>query len=101
MTTELPEAFLTYLAARDQERNERFHSMLSGLTERETRLIREAAVMGYVQGTQAGRDVPVPRDSDIVRSVLLAADTFDDLYPTLSRLGRATVPDDAPDSEPQ
>ncbi|GAB2733007.1 hypothetical protein [Nocardioides pakistanensis] len=75
-----------YLVARDTARLNRVAEMWNGLTEREQRLVKEAAVMGYVRGTMAGRDVsPFPRDRDIVIEVLSCTDGHD-LYPTLAAL---------------
>lgn len=48
--TPIPEEIVRYVAARDQERAERVDRALAALTGRERALVREAAVMGYVQG---------------------------------------------------
>ncbi len=88
-TLSLPEGLTDYLAARDQQRQERVEQQWSALSKREQRLVREAAVMGYVNGFRASpyrKDIPP--DSTIVTEVLSAADAFSDLYPTLHRAGR-------------
>lgn len=58
------------------------------MTDREARILREAAVLGYVIGATHGpyRD-KIPRDSDIVAEVRAAAKhMFSDLYPLLALL---------------
>jgi hypothetical protein len=64
--------------------------MWSLLKPRDQRLVREAAVMGYVLGTRSDikPDDEFPSDSTIVQEVLLACEDFGDLYPTIKRLGR-------------
>jgi hypothetical protein len=61
--------------------------------KRTAKLIREAAVMGFVQGTMWGRAFPdrreeeqFPRDSDILGRVMRGARSHRDLYPTLSKV---------------
>lgn len=87
MTT--PEGLAAYLAGRDQQREQRAAEQWSALSKREQRLVKEAAVMGYVQGymDRPHRDA-IPNDRDIVIKVLSACDSTGDLYPTLFRAGR-------------
>lgn len=62
------------------------------VAKRTEKLIREAAVLGFVQGSRlAGREVRIPRDAEVVRRVLLAAESFSDLYPTLSKVEPQTA----------
>lgn len=72
-------------AAKQTHRERRARTALLSMTVRERRLVREAAVMGYVQGVRHGphRD-KIPGDSAIVVEVLIACDAFCDLYPFLS-----------------
>jgi hypothetical protein len=58
------------------------------LPDREQRLVREAAVMGFVQGVAAGA-VSGRADAEILFQVLDAARSFNDLYPTLAGLFNA------------
>lgn len=66
------------------------------LGKRTARLIREAMVMGFVQGSMWGEFNPrshrndseskFPLDSDIVARTLRGAQSFSDIYPLLSRV---------------
>lgn len=89
MTGALPEGYLDYLAARDQQRVETVATMWDNLTEREQLLVKEAAVMGWVQGVRH-HDQTIPNNRDLVVKVLDAATSFDDLYPTLAALQEKT-----------
>ena len=88
---EVPEEILRYLAARDADRERGVDRALASLTDRERALVRDAAVMGYVQGVQAthAKEAAIPGDSVIVRRVIAGCQVFDDLYPTISALGGA------------
>jgi hypothetical protein len=87
VTTSIPGGLAQYLADRDQQRAEAVAQRLNELSPREQALVREAAVMGYVQGVRA---VPgswqqqIPHDKDIVHTVIDACRAFDDLYPLLA-----------------
>lgn len=85
-----------YLTERDQYHAERVEAALAALTERERRLVREAAVMGFVRGSQFDRhgDDPFPKDPDIVTEVIDSCLTFPDRFPVLSRHTPATGGDD-------
>ena len=87
--------FERYLAIREQQRQDRLDEMVAALTEREFQLIKEAAVMGYVQGRRSGgtEETPFPKDGEIVSMVLLCADSVNDLYPLLFSLGRPIICD--------
>jgi hypothetical protein len=82
------EALGRYLEARDADRRTAVHAVLQGLTEREARLVREAAVMGYVRGVQCGphRD-QIPHDAEILWEVIDACLAMPDLYPVISEVG--------------
>jgi len=86
--SEIPEAIIRYLAARDAERDRHVNRALDALSERERNLVREAAVMGYVQGVQAthAREIAIPKDEVILWRVVAGCQTFDDLYPTIGAL---------------
>lgn len=85
----LPDGLMRYFESRAQQRQERFEQQWAALGNRERRLVREAAVMGFVRGHYfgGGRN-EIPKDSAIVFDVLTAADHLSDLYPTLHRSGR-------------
>lgn len=89
--------FAAYLAARDAQRREVVEAKWGALTEREQALVREAAVLGFVQGvraTSAAPPNPFPGDRDIVIGVLDAVGSFADLYPTLAALGEEADADE-------
>lgn len=81
-------------ASNAQRRAERAGVALSILSRHERRIVREAAVMGYVLGERAGavkahrggaadgRDFPA--DAAIVRQVIEHCDSTSDLYPYLA-----------------
>lgn len=90
MMTGIPEELITYLAVRDRERGVRVTAALDARTPAERVLMKEAAVMGYVQGMQAGRDSRIPPDSAVLRSVVAACLEMPDLYPAISAPENAT-----------
>jgi predicted esterase len=83
----LPDAIVRYVAARDQERAERVDAALAAMTDRERALVREAAVMGYVQGAMyasgGAPTPPIPPDAAVVARVVAACQSMEDLYPNL------------------
>jgi hypothetical protein len=83
MTT-LPEALIHYLADRDAQRARQVEATLAALTERERRLIREAAVMGYVRGRMHPTDEQHPKDTAVLHEVVAACTAIPDLYPVIS-----------------
>lgn len=85
MSDSLPAGLGEYLAGRAAERVAKVTQMYENLTERERLLVKEAAVMGWVQGVRH-HDVPIPHDRDLLMEVLDAARAFSDLYPTLAAL---------------
>ncbi|GAA4626676.1 hypothetical protein GCM10023196_035890 [Actinoallomurus vinaceus] len=82
--TEIPAGLVAYLAERDRHRARRVANALAERTPAERTLMKEAAVMGYVQGRQASRDAEVPPDSAILRSVVAACLDMPDLCPAIS-----------------
>lgn len=66
------------------------------LGKRTAKLVREAIVLAHVEGARwAGHVDPdnYPKDSDVVRKVLISATRLGDLYPTLSTLDAAQAAD--------
>lgn len=82
----------TYLTARDAQRHAAADRALGAMSERERRLVREAAVMGYVQGTRAPAGAAVPPDTQIVATVISACQHMPDLYPVTASLGQHISP---------
>lgn len=79
-------ALASYLVSRQHHTKEVAHVWTS-LTDRERRLVKEAAVMGYVQGAMryaGAAAVEVPPDRWITSTVIDACLDASDLYPTLS-----------------
>jgi phenylalanine-4-hydroxylase len=83
-----------YLRHRNQFRVRRVDAMWEALTEREQALVRESAVMGFVQGVRLAPKTRSewPRDHETVALVLDAVTSFGDQYPTLNALARSTKP---------
>lgn len=71
------------------------------LGKRTAKLLGEAMVLGFVEGShwgqanprQLGDDDRFPKDAEIVFRVLAASTSFRDLYPTLSKLDEAKAAD--------
>lgn len=82
---DIPEALVAYLRQREVQRAQDVAERLSSFTERELRLMKEAAVMGYVQGVRNGpyRD-GIPGDRAVFLEVVEACLSFRDLYPTIA-----------------
>lgn len=92
MSAEFTEHLADYLAARDHERDDRVIHAIGALTAREQVLVREAAVMGYVQGAlSTGGSVlgeKIPPDSVVLRRVVAACQAVPELYPMLGKVTR-------------
>lgn len=88
MASEIPETIVRYLEARDRERDANVQRVLGALNERELELVREAAVMGYIQGTM-GAGAKIPGDFVIVWCVIAACRAHAELYPTISALAES------------
>jgi hypothetical protein len=80
----LPTFLVDYMERRRQQRADAVNETLAALTERELRLVKEAAVMGYVQGVRH-HDLPMLRDSDVLSLVIDACHSFPVEYPTITR----------------
>lgn len=69
--------------------------------KRTAKLLREAMVLAYVEGSRWGQyhdgrdDTGFPTDSQIVQTVLAASVPLRDLYPTLSKTADAQAADEA------
>lgn len=87
--TQLPAGLADYLAARDRARNQQTDDAIAALTDREQALVREAAVMGYVQGAMA-QGQAIPADATVLRLVVSACLAMPDLYPNLSDQPRSS-----------
>ena len=84
MSEVLPEWLVDYVFKRDQQRADEVNSVLSALTDRERRLVREAAVMGYVQGRRHPASEEHPKDGTVLAHVVAGCLANADLYPVLS-----------------
>ncbi|MEU2799027.1 hypothetical protein [Streptomyces sp. NPDC007117] len=76
---------------KDAQRAEAVTQFLGRLTDREHALIREAAVMGYIQGRRHPDDEEHPKDSAVLRLVIDAALTIPDLYPAAAAVEEQTT----------
>lgn len=90
---DVQQQLVTYLASRDRQRTEAVNRALATLKPFERRILREAAVMGYVRGAMAGRsratmgeprDGDVPADASIVHEVISCCASMGELYPYLA-----------------
>jgi len=89
MDSLIADGLLRYFATRRYERNELVDRAMAAMTDRERRLVREAAVMGYVQGVRSmpgGHKATMPGDGVILRLVIDACLVMDDLYPEIGGL---------------
>jgi len=95
----IPDALLTLFANRAAERHQRAADRFGTFTEQERALMREAAVMGYVQGSMHPKGDDIPKDSWIISTVIESCLSHPDLYRTISGY---TEPDDddADDAQP-
>src|SRR5690348_2383937 len=87
MTAEaLTDRLVLYFAERERQQAEDVAVALSRLNAREVRLVREAAVMGYVRGVMAGKagDDKIPGDVDVLAHVVSCCLSMPDLYPVIS-----------------
>jgi hypothetical protein len=84
MTTDLPAALVAYLAERDAQRADAVTDFLAGLTDRERALVKDAAVMGYVQGRRHLEGELHPKDGWVLATVIDACFAFPDLYPAIN-----------------
>ncbi|MFJ2399821.1 hypothetical protein ACIOUE_00855 [Streptomyces xanthochromogenes] len=80
----IPEFLIDYLAQRDADRQSAAAAAFEVLTDRERRLVHDAAVMGYVQGMRHPQRERIPKDSRIVARVVQECLAFPDLYPAIT-----------------
>lgn len=93
MTTEIPPELVTYFKNRKRQRLAEVNETLAAMTRRERRLVREAAVMGFVRGSMFGQmegpDARLPMDSEMLREVIECCRSMSDLYPVISHMRAA------------
>lgn len=85
-----------YFAERERQRADDVRVTWDALSPVQQKLVREAAVMGYVRGSMAGEvaahkgafRTEIPADTAIVAEVISACLSMDDLYPTIRRAHR-------------
>lgn len=83
----IPQHILDYLRNRELARANHRAETLDAMTERERRLVREAAVMGFVQGRIHHDLTPHPSDTLVTNWVIDACNGHPDLYPIIGSLG--------------
>lgn len=85
MNAPLPDYLVQYLIKRDQAHADRIGAVWVEFTEREQGLIKDAAVMGWIQGAQcAHAGEGWPGDWVAVPTVIGACLAHPDLYPTIT-----------------
>ncbi|WP_328934172.1 MULTISPECIES: hypothetical protein [unclassified Streptomyces] len=89
-TTDIPEALAWYLLERDAQHAEAVAAFLTALTDRERALIRDFAVMGYVQGRMHRTGDDHPKDSHVLALTVDACLAHRDLYPAVNAIVEAT-----------
>ena len=85
--TDLPPVLIDYMTQRRAARAREREALLEPLTEKERRLFREGAVIGFVQGTRYSglrHDAEIPLDDEIVTMALDGCITFPDCYPIIT-----------------
>ena len=94
---DIDEQLMRYFAIREHSRAMAVRDRLLTLTDRELSLVKESAVMGYVQGVMAGKcgDVNIPNDAATLARVVNACISMPDLYPLLG--GSATADEEHAD----
>lgn len=83
----LSDQMIRYFERREATRAAAVESVLASLTDREKALVKDAAVMGYINGTMHVPGEPIPRDGRIVTNVIAACLHHPDLYPALGAGG--------------
>ncbi|BFP50116.1 hypothetical protein KCMC57_64840 (plasmid) [Kitasatospora sp. CMC57] len=86
---DLPDAIVQLFAQRELARDAAVTELLAGLTERERGLVKDAAVMGWIQGMRH-HDLQYPGDRQAVNVVVDAciSPAFRDRYPTITKRRR-------------
>lgn len=82
--SQMPEHLMKYLAKRDVQHSREVSEFLASLTDRERALLKDAAVMGYVQGRRHPEGEQHPKDSWVLAAVIDACFAFPDLYPAMN-----------------
>jgi hypothetical protein len=97
---DFPDAIVQLFAQRELARDVAVTELLAGLTTRERGLVRDAAIMGWIQGMRH-RDLDYPGDRQAVNVVVDAciSPTFRDLYPTIAKRRKKRTPATAPSTE--
>ena len=80
----LPDWLVADIVQRNAERQNTAAEFYATLTDRERALVRDAAVMGYVQGTLHPRGEKHPKDSWVTAIVVQECLAFPDLYPAIN-----------------
>jgi hypothetical protein len=86
MTEQIPDFLVDYHLKRDQERADQITAVWAEFTEREQGLIKDAAVMGWIQGAQRVSE-GWPGDWVAVPTVIGACLGLPSLYPTITGHG--------------
>jgi hypothetical protein len=84
MSNVLPEWLMNYVERQDAKRAYAVNEVIVSLTDRELALVKEVAVMGYVQGMRHPQDEKIPGDATIILRVVEACLAFTDLYPAIN-----------------
>jgi hypothetical protein len=92
---EIDEKLARYLAARWDAEAVRVTATVGSMRPREQKLVREAAIMGFVRGAMAGRVAgqegvkpEIPDGREILAEVVSACLSMPDLYPAFDRMER-------------
>jgi len=86
------EFLIDYLEQRDADRTAASAAFFASLTDRERALVKDAAVMGYVQGKMHPQGEKHPKDSWVLSTVVTACLAFPDLYPAINFEADARCP---------
>lgn len=78
------QVLIHYLEQRAADRAGAVNAVLAQLTDRERALVKDAAVMGYVQGRRHPEGEPHPRDGHVLVGVIDACLAHPDLYPAIN-----------------
>lgn len=98
MAEDIPpsDTLYAYLVKRANARRIRAAEVFNALSDRERHLVKEAAVMGYVQGRMHTAGAEHPKDAEVMFLVIDGCLSNPDLYPTLA--GRDDDAEETPDA---